>query len=301
MKRRLTMKTQNALTGLFFVAPFLIGTFLCFLYPTISSFLLSFGDTSQETAGFHIQLKGIENYIRAFTVDTAFVPKLLTAIKNSLIQIPLLVIFSLLIAIMINKVKRFKGFFRVVVLLPFLLGTGNVLQQLMGQRVDRQVLSITDGDIIPREFLMYLGQNFVTAIDTLFGIIVTVLWSSGVQILLFLSAIQSISPALYESAHIDGANEYEAFWKITLPMVAPVLLLNAIYTIINSFISTMNPLLEYIRMWGITKSEHGYAAALGWIYFAFILLFIGLVTLILGKYAQNSQTTGSSPRKERGT
>lgn len=169
--------------------------------------------------------------MRAFFTDTSFVPYLLDSIQDMLIKTPLILVFSLLIAILLSKTMHFKGFFRVVALLPFLLGNGQVLRQMMREGIDAKILSLGDGTLLSPEMLAYMGQDFFTTIDGLFSIIVTVLWSCGVQVLLFLAAIQSISPALYESAHIDGANEYEAFWKITLPMVLPVLLLGAVYTI----------------------------------------------------------------------
>ncbi len=286
---RLTARRREGLIGLFFLAPFLIGTLLCFAFPTISSFLLSFGATDTQTAGFHIQMTGLENYSRAFFKDTNFVPYLLDSIQDMLIKTPLILVFSLLIAILLSKVRHFKGFFRVVALLPFLLGNGQVLRQMMREGIDTQILSLTGSSLIPQDMLAYIGQDFLGVIDSLFSIIVTVLWSCGVQILLFLAAIQSISPALYESAHIDGANEYEAFWKITLPMVLPVLLLNTVYTIINSFTDSTNPLLDYIKTWAITKADHGFAAAMGWIYFLFILVFIGLVVLVIERCIKRTQ------------
>ncbi|HOJ09402.1 MAG TPA: sugar ABC transporter permease [Clostridiales bacterium] len=296
MKRiRIKSETKQALIGLFFITPFMIGTIVCFLYPVIASFLLSFGDTNKEMAGFHINITGFQNYYRAFMEDTSFVPMLLNVLKQTLTQTPLIVIFSLLIAIMLNKVKKLKGFFRVVMLLPFLLGTGEVLNHLTGQGVDKQIISISNSNIIPREFILYLGSDIVKLLDTLFGTIVLVLWSSGVQILLFLSGIQSITPSLYTSARIDGANEYDMFWKITLPMISPILLLNTIYTIVNSFTSKLNPILDYVKQYAFVNSQHGYAAAMGWIYFAFILLIILIVILVLGNYARSSGVKG---RKE---
>ena len=296
MKRiKIKSKTKQALIGLFFIAPFMIGTIVCFLYPVIASFLLSLGDTNKEMAGFHIEITGLRNYYRAFMEDINFVPMLLNVIKQTLTQTPLIIIFSLLIAIMLNKVKKFKGFFRVVVLLPFLLGTGEVLNHLTGQGVDKQIISISNSNIIPREFILYLGSDIVNLLDTLFGNIVLVLWSSGVQILLFLSGIQSITPSLYTSARIDGANEYDMFWKITLPMISPILLLNTIYTIVNSFTSKLNPILDYIKTYAFVNTQHGYAAAMGWIYFAFILLILLIVMLLLGNYAKSS---GDKRRKK---
>lgn len=289
-KFRLTSSHKNALTGLFFLIPFLIGTAIFFLYPTITSLLLSFGDTDDTREGIHVIFQGFGHYVEAFTQDLQFVPKLLDSVEKMLIETPLTVILSLLIAIMLNKVQGGRGIFRVIYILPFLLGTGDVMSQLISEGVDDQVLSLVNNNVIPREYIDYLSTDLLSAIDTLFGIIVSVLWSCGVQTLLFLSAIQSISPALYESAYIDGANQYEVFWKITLPMVSPMLLLNLIYTVVTAFTAVDNPLLEYIKQLGIMQSRHGYAAAIGWIYFAVILVFVGVIALVVGRYSRKVKT-----------
>lgn len=284
MKKRikLTFSVRDALIGLFFISPFIIGTFLFFAYPTVTSFLMSFGNVDKNSGNMSIIFSGTENYVKAFIEDTEFVPKLLASMKEVAVQTPLIVIFSLLIAILLNKITRFKAFFRVVIILPFLIGSGNVMSQLLSMEVDKNVL-LFSGSNISVWINSLMGGEIGGIIDLFFSVIVLVLWSSSVQILLFLSAIQSTNPALYEAARIDGAGEYSIFWKITLPTVMPILLLNTVYTIINTFTSSTNPLLYYIKKQSLSLGEHGYAAALGWIYFAFIIVFIGIVVLILNK------------------
>ena len=284
MKKRFkfTFAVRDALIGLFFVAPFIIGTVIFFAYPTITSFLMSFGHIDKASSGINIIYTGVDNYAKAFVEDTQFVPKLLASMKEVAIKTPLIVIFSLLIAIMLNKITRFKAFFRVVIILPFLIGSGNVMSQLLNMDVDENVLMFSGSG-----FSLWIsnlsGGEISEIIDLFFSVIVLVLWSCSVQILLFLSAIQSTNPALYEAARIDGASEYSIFWKITLPTVMPILLLNSVYTIINTFTSSTNPLLDYIKKQSLSLGEHGYAATLGWVYFAFIIVFIGIVVFVLNK------------------
>lgn len=193
---------------------------------------------------------------------------------------------------LINKTIKFRGFFRTVFFMPFLLGTGEVMRQLLGQGIDKQVLSITDGTLIPREMITYLGANAGTTIDGFFGVIVTVLWSSCVQILLFLSGLQSIPASLYESSKVDGATEWEMFWKITLPMILPIMMLNIIYTIVDSFINISNTLLEYIQWIAFAWMNFGYAAAMGWVYFMFIIVLVLIIMGILGRYIQEIHIKG---------
>lgn len=291
-KMRLSMRTRDSLIGLFYLTPFIIGLCAFFLYPIISSLLLSFGDLDEEKIGFAIVLKGFDNFVKAFRTDTNFLPRLWRSLKTVIINTPLVVIFSLILAIMLSKVKYGKGFYRVVFLLPFVLGTGAVMTMLLKQGVDTQIISISNSSIIPRQWLLYLGADIVEILDMFFSSIIRILWQSSVQLILFLSAILGISPALYESAKIDGANAYETFWKITLPMVSPILLLNTIYTIITSFTDINNEVLTYITDNTIRYAQHGYAAAMGWIYFIAILLIIGVVFLTIGSYARKNQGYG---------
>ena len=289
---KISRQTKDNLIGLFYLTPFLIGVCIFFLFPIISSLMLSFGDLDHSKAGFAILVEGWQNYKKAFFEDVNFIPRLLEVIKTTLINSPLVVIFSLILAVMLSKIDYCKGFFRVVLLLPFVLGTGEVMSQLLTQGVDEQIISLSNSSIIPRDWLLYLGTDIVEMLDMLFSSIIRLLWQSSVQIILFLSAILGISPALYESAKIDGANAYEIFWKITLPMVSTILLLNLVYTVIASFTDSSNRVLEYISEQTIKYGMHGFASAMGWIYFAFILLLIGFIILIVGHYARKNQGYG---------
>lgn len=282
--RKLTTRGRENLSWLFFVAPFIIGTLCFFLYPLMSSLLLSFGDLDKSRAGYHIQLSGIGHYYDAFFKSTVFVPCLLKELKNTALEVPLILVFSLIIAIMLNKLTTGKGVFRVIVLLPFLLGSGDVMQQLLSQGLDKQIINLSNGDIIPISVVNYFPLEIIEFIEAVFKIIIRVLWGSGVQILLFLSALQGISPSLYEAAHIDGANEYEVFWEITFPMVAPVTLLNMIYSVINSFTDSSNSVLNYIIDRSVSHAEFGFSSAMGWIYFIVIALIICVAGLLIKGY-----------------
>lgn len=275
-KFRMTKTRRDAVKGLTFVSPFIIGVILFFLYPIYLSIKLSFGKLDN-IVGFKVSWIGLENYARAFLTDTEFMPMFGTVIRDTLVKVPLIIIFSLIIAILINQNIKGRGIFRVAFFVPFLLGNGEVMRQLLNQGVDKQVLSIADGDIIPYEVLNYFGPTVVNSVQVILGIIVGVLWSSGVQILVFLSALQGVSPSLYEAAEIDGATQWEIFWKITIPMISPHMLLSVVYTIVDTFTNMRNPLLEYIQGFGFAKAQFEYAAALGWLYFAFI----GIVVLVV--------------------
>lgn len=297
-RKRLTMATKEKLKGLLFVSPFIVGCCAFFLYPIILSFLLSFGDVTN-IIGFQIELYGLDNYSNAFFQDTEFMPKFYEVVGNTFIEFPLKLIAALIIAIMVNKDIKGKSLFRIAFFIPFLLGSGEVMNQLLNQGVDRQVLSVADGKIIPYNVLMYFGGNIMETVSTIFGKIVTVLWGSGVQILLFLSGLQSISPALYEAARIDGATEWEIFWKVTIPMISPMLLLNFVYTIVDGFTNMQNPLLAYIQQKGFKEAKFGFGAAMGWIYFLFIGVLVAIVFAIMKKYMHTNEAEEVKKRRDK--
>jgi len=289
-KFRFSMRTREALEGYFFVAPFIIGLSFFFIWPLFMSLRLSISNIDN-IIGFQTSIVGLEHYTRAFLIDPNFVPYFLISIRDTLIQFPLTVLLSLIIAVMLNKDIKARGLFRVAMFIPFLLGTGHVMQQLLNQGVEQQVLNIMDGRIIPYNVLFYFGGTVVEWVQNIFGMLVTILWGSGVQILLFLSGLQGISPALYESAKIDGATEWEMFWKVTIPMISPMMLLVIVYTIVGTFLDIRNPLLEYIEGLGFGSGipQLEYAAALGWIYFSFILVVIGIVLAGMKKYMHTNE------------
>ena len=287
-KSKMSLHQREQLRGIVFVFPFIIGLCAFFIYPLTLSIRLSFGKLVS-VVGMKVEWAGFENYVRAFVVDVEFVPTFLQAVRQTLVKFPLTVLLSLIIAIMLNRDIKARGLFRVIFFIPFLLGTGQVMQQLLNQGVDRAVLNIMDGRLIPYNVLVYFGSTIADAVQTILSILVSVLWSSGVQILLFLSGLQSISPSLYEAARIDGATEWEIFWKVTVPMISPILLLNLVYTVVDSFTNISNPLLQYIQTYGFSNMEFAYSAALSWIYFAFIAIVVALIFGIMKGYMHTNE------------
>ena len=287
-KKKMSLHERDQLKGLVFISPFLIGICLFFIYPLFTSLRLAFGKIDT-IVGMKISWAGLTNFIKAFIVDINFLPMFWQSVLNTVVNFPLTVILSLIIAIMLNRDIKFRGAFRVIFFIPFLLGSGMVMKQLLNQGVANKVLNIADGRIIPYNVLSYFGTTIVDAVQTVFSVLVKVLWGSGVQILLFLSGLQSISPSLYEAAKIDGATEWEIFWKVTIPMISPIMLLVMVYTVVASFTDLSNPLLTYMQTTGFKDVQFEYAAAMGWIYFAFIGLVIALIFGIMKKYMHTNE------------
>lgn len=267
------MEKKNALDGILFISPWLMGFVLFFAFPFFKSLLMSFSKITNPV-GFKTVWTGLDNYVNAFVVDIDFIPMFLSTIKETLINTPLILVFSLFIAMVLNQKIKLRGLFRGIFFLPVLLGTGYVMRQLLGMNVDDETMEMARGILLPQEALYYLGPSVVAFVQEFLSRITIVLWKSGVQIVLFLAGLQSIPVSLYESSNCDGATEWEKFWKITLPMISPVMLLNAVYTLIESFTDASNPIVDYIIGLGFKKMEFAYSAAVGWIFFLFIFLLI---------------------------
>lgn len=302
MKRiRLTMVQKTNLEGYIFLLPWLIGFSMFAVYPFLNSIRLSFSEV-KEFVGFHMEWIGWKNYRKAFITDVNFVPMFLSTVRETLISTPIINIGALFFAILLNREIKFKGFFRGVFFLPVLLGTGYIMQEILGQSVSQQAIveatgqsapttnqvvsGLTRGIQLPADIMMYIGPTWSVFVKGFLDRFTIVLWKSGVQLLLYLMGLQGISRSLYESAYCDGATWWEMFWKITLPMISPIILLSVVYTIIDSFTDAANPIVGYLN--SIRLSDFGYAAAIGWIYFIFIFAVIALCFLISKRFVYNA-------------
>lgn len=278
-------KTRKELTGYVFLSPWLVGSIFFLFIPIILSMCFAFSRITNMSK-MQMTFVGWEHFKRAFLTDVDFLSSLGNILSKELIIMPLIVIFSLLLAILVNRDIKFKGFFRSVFFLPVLLGTGNVMNELLNQGVDSLAVQTVIEVLLPTEVQLYIGSGITNAVMVFLTSITTVLWRSGVQIILFLAGLQKIPNSLYESARVDSATEWEMFWKITLPMLSPIILLNIVYTIIASF-AEKSPMMTYLYTMAFYNGEFEYSAAMGWAYFAFVLVLIGAVFLIMRPFVRN--------------
>lgn len=278
---KMSFSQRKALTGYIFVGPWLLVGIAMLIYPFVFSLLLSFSEL-QNMDFSNMKFVGFLNYKKAFVTDINFIPYFLETISNTLINLPMIIVTSLLLAIMVSRDIKGQGFFRTMFFLPVLLGTGFVMNQLLGQGVDESSMEVARGILMPQIVREYLGPEVTEIIGEFFSRITTVLWKSGVQIIITLAGIQGISTSLYEAARVDGATEWEMFWKITLPMITPVLLLSTVYTIVASTVED-SKVVNYIVQTAFQGQvvDFEFSAAMGWIYFIFILALVGVVFAIM--------------------
>lgn len=283
MRKVTSFEKRRNRAGYIFLSPWIFATVFLLIYPVIYSLVLSFAKLENVANVFDLTFIGIENFKEAFVIDDRFLGYLITAITDMLINTPMILVFSLLVAILINRDIKGRAVFRLVFFLPVLLGAGYVMRELLGQDVQSGSMEIARGMLLPPNVQSYIGETVTGYVNEFFNRITLVMWKSGVQIVLALSGLQGISPSLFEASRIDGAGEWETFWKITLPMITPILLLNAVYTIISFAFENSN-LLSYIINKAFSDNKFEYAAAIGWIYFLVVLVLLGIVFCILNPF-----------------
>ena len=279
-RRGVSFQRRGVLTCLLFVSPWLVGAAVFFLYPLFYSLRLSFG-VIENPATQKVVFAGFENFRVAFMEDARFFPMLLSIAKDTLINTPLIVVFALFIATLLSKDIRGKGLFRSVFFLPVILGTGFVMQQLLGVQMNADAVEVARGILLPEKVVRFLNPGVTQVILEFLSRVTLVLWKSGVQIIIFLAGLQAIPRSFYEAARVDAATEWECFWFFSLPMMAPTLLLGAVYTIVAGFLDTSNEMLGYIHELGFQWSQFEYASAVSWLYFLFVILVLAALFLLL--------------------
>jgi ABC-type sugar transport system permease subunit len=279
---RLSLKGRQALTGYLFISLWLAGFAVLLAQPFFQNWMWSLTDA--ELAGQkERRFIGLANYVEAFTMDIEFVPYLLETLRNLVVDVPVILAFSLAVAVLAMQRVPGSNLFRAIFFLPVVIGSAWVVGRLFQEGGNQVVLFRGEG---VQQFLqIYMGQRLPAFLSFL-NRSIFVLWRSGIQVLVFIAGLKSIDVALYEAAQVDGASPWNSFWKITIPMLSPVMLINVIYTIIDSFTDYFNIVLRYLRMVTFeTQLRLGYPSALGNIYF--LLIFV----LILGVFGTMSRFT----------
>lgn len=299
MKERrkfMTMQRREALSGYMFILPWIIGFCLFFAYPLSQSIRLAFSQIADITK-FRLRWDGLTHFKYALVEETDFLPNLTTSVRNTILNTPIVVVFSMFIAILLNRDIKFKGLFRTAFVLPVLLGSGVVMQNLRGNAgtVDfaGQLSSVTTAvesgaDLtqigLSEQLAILIGPRLAGYLNTVLQQVSNILWMSGIQIILFLGALQTIPHSYYEAAVVDGASEWEKFWKITLPLVMPTTLLVTVYTIIDYFTSGDNTVIRFISDKTFANLNLGYGSALSWMYFLVIGVILSIVFWILRRF-----------------
>ena len=295
-RRGLSLTTKKALSGWLFVLPFIIGIIFIYAPIVFNSLRISLSDYTPTREGMQLDWNGFANYSYIFTEDPYFSITIVDGIKDLILQIPAIVIFALFMAIILNQKMTGRAVFRAIFFLPVILSTG-IIDAIDSNSTFMQAISDSQGGVddntgaesggiisaLDLEQLLggiKIGTELVDYVVSLVNSIFDIVSRSGVQMLIFLSGLQSISPAIYESCEVEGASAWETFWKITLPMISPMILVNAIYTVIDAFTAADNRVMVYIeKIYNYAQYEN--SSAMSWVYVGVVLIFILLVALIM--------------------
>lgn len=271
------LKKRENRMGYVFMIPYVAGALVCLMYPLILAVIYAFSSVLVRPTYTEITFNGIQNFATVFDKNPELLTTLGTLSLKMILGVPLIVVFALIMAMMLNMKLPGKGFYRTIFFLPVIVVSGPVMRMINSDNSSIQAVDMT---IIETALNSLLPMWMAESVMWIFSNIIMLLWYAGVQILIFLAALQKIDTSLYEAAKIDGGSNWECFWKITLPTIKPMLLLNAIYTVV--FLSQdaiISPLIDTIKAALQSVMGYGYASAFAWIYAIIILLFVGIVGL----------------------
>lgn len=291
-----SLEKKKARAGWMFVLPFVVGFLFVYLPIILDSICYSFFKiVNVKGGGYRLTFEGLSFYNDALFTDTNFPQRLLQGVQQLVVDVPVILLFSLFVAVVLNQKMLGRAVFRAIFFVPVILSTG-LMESInanassfednmsggigsstgSGDNASQNLVSAMD---IQRLFAnMKVGTEVVKFVADAVNNIYDIVNRCGVQMLIFLAGLQSISPAIYEACRIDGASAWETFWKVTLPMISPMILVNAVYTVIDSFTSESNVVMSYIL--NIYESNKSLATAMSWLYFLLIIFIIAIVALV---------------------
>lgn len=250
-KKKLTLVRKRMLIGYMFILPWLIGFGVFYVRSLFMTVQFSLSDLKVAIGGgYELSFVGLENYLYAFRVHGTFKQILTSSIGNMVVDVPLIIIFSLFMALLLNKNFKGRTLVRAIFFLPVILNAPaiadamNFSRAMMAGGLSPASAEVTEAVTttgISAAYYMemfedlampgFLLEYIAEAVNRISDIIT----ASGVQIVIFIAALQSIPGSMYEVAKIEGATAYETFWKVTFPMVMPHIITNIVYTIVDNF------------------------------------------------------------------
>lgn len=295
-RRPLSLRAREERNGYLFILPWLIGLVTLFAVPLIMSVVFALNEV-KITGGYQLTFVGIGNFVEALTKNAKFPQYLSESLLNLVYDVPVIIVFSFFVALLLKKKFPGSAAVNAIFFLPIILSSGLFLQMQsnFGQSTSTTLdAAMSSGagmgalkSVNMERYLMEMGfsEDLIGIITGPIDRIYNVISSSGVQIFIFLAGLKSISPALYEAARVEGGNGWEMFWKITFPMVTPLLLVNLIYSIVDTFTAVSNTVMSYTYEMAFSEMNFGLSNAMSWIYLAILGVFIAIVGGLVSRRA----------------
>ena len=289
LRNTVSYERKKSLYGYGFISIWIVGFITFFIRPMIMVFRYSYSKIVYLDNGYRLDYLGFGAYIQALREDSEYIRLLVESFQSLLFNVPIIVAVSLIIATILNQNFKGRTFYRAIFFIPVIVASGIVISILKGDAIAQVMLNgqkssamfkVTGLQQIMNEmdFPTQLTGLLTSAANSVFDL----LWKSGIQILLFLAGLKTIPASIFEASSIEGATGWDNFWKITIPMVSPMILLTIIYTIIDSFTDYNNSLMIKIIQ-SANNMDVTYSSAMSLIYFTFIILFVGIVYVLIDK------------------
>lgn len=298
-RKKATLIAKRSRTGFLFILPWLIGFIWFYVRSLVMSLEFSFSNlTVNPSGGYTLDFVGLENFIYAFRVHANYKQVLTTSIGNMLLDVPLLTFFSLFMALLLNRKFKGRTLVRAIFFLPVILNSGAIqdamelARSMMSGGIASSSAEMAAASQGSGMGMMYYIQMFgnlglpIVVIEYIVGAVErinSIINASGVQIIIFIAALQAIPGAMYEVAKIEGATAYETFWKITFPMVLPHIITNVVYTVVDSF--TQSEVVELAYKTAFTDNNYGLSSVFSLVSTAITCLILVLVCWFIQKRA----------------
>lgn len=296
-KHGLSLIQKRNFKGFLFILPWLIGFIVFYARGLFQSIQFSLNTlTVPATGGYTLDWVGFDNYIYAFRVHGTFKQVLTSSIGNMLIDVPLIIFFSLFMAILLNKKFKGRGIVRAIFFIPVIMGAGAITDALelartmMNDGINTSAGEISDAAAaasVSIEYFIDLFKNLSIpdkVLDYVVGAVTRVteiISASGVQLIIFIAALQSIPGSMYEVAKIEGATAYETFWKVTFPMVMPHIITNFVYTVVDKFADS--EIIELAYNTTFDNFDYGLGSAMSMVSTVIVCAILFIVVAIIQK------------------
>lgn len=286
------LQRRKAISGYLFILPFLAGFLIFMAKPFFQSLYMSFCDVQLGAGVFNPVWMGIGNYKQAFLVDPEFNRLLVEEISRMCVYSLAIMVFSFFVALILNQKFKGRALVRAVFFLPVILSSGvilgletnNALMANLAATIESttQNISVT----VALENILRTAGVGTRAFEKVFEVIdniYDVAIASGIQIIIYLSGLQTISDSMYEAADIEGCTKWESLWKITFPMISSLFLVNWIYTVIDFCMRSDNEVMKKFQKVMIEQTNYGFSSAMAWIYFVIVIAIVGITSLIISR------------------
>lgn len=269
-----------------------------FLVPLVNTFYYSFNKVGVgEKGGMTFEWIGLQNYKDLFTTEVTTTSQTMARLfteqnVSMLLSVPLIVIFSLFMALLANQKFKGRSMVRLIFFLPIILGIEVVTEMLTMTTGSAELdagSTLLAGSYITQFLVMHLNipMRMLYPVMTYVENIFTLISQAGVQTLIYLTALQSISPSLYEVAKMEGATAYETFWKVTIPSIIHITMFAIIYTIVDLFLESS--IAEEAYAFAFTQSKIGVGSALSVVYIFNVIVVLGLAFLLMRKVVKKNE------------